>query len=282
MHRILISAVLFFLLASGAEACTVFAAAGGEDIVKGGGTLAAKVRDETSFRHTVKTVRPETGYAYYGLFNGRNLNMGVNEKGLVVFRTTAGSVPEDVRRSAARFKSPEGLRGPEFIARTCASVDEALQQKEIFRMEPVNYMIADRRKIAFVEVFPNGTYAAEVKERGTLTHTNHYITEDGTPFNAKIGKSTSNRLKRINALLSETPKPYTLENFRSFTEDRTDDIRNSIFRAGIPSKGHVRTLATMAVYLPPAGAPEVILKWRDSPENPAVWHEERVRPDFGK
>jgi hypothetical protein len=282
MHRILLSAALSILLASGAEACTVFAATGGEDIVKGSGTLVAKVRDETSFRHTVKTVKPETGYAYYGLFNGRNFNMGVNEKGLAVFRTTAGSVPEDVRRSAVRFKSPEGLRGPEYIARTCASVDEALQQKEIFRMEPVNYMIADRRKIAFVEVFPNGTYSAAVKERGTLTHTNHYITENGAPFNSKVGKSTSNRLKRINALLSETPKPYTLENFRRFTEDRTDDIRNSIFRAGIPDRAHVRTLATMAVYLPPEGAPEVILKWRDSPESPELWHEEHVRPDFSR
>lgn len=74
------------LMAFSANACTVFAATGTE-YVQGGGTLISKVRDERSFNHVVKTVKPDQGYAYTGLFNGKNFNMGVNEKGFVVFRT---------------------------------------------------------------------------------------------------------------------------------------------------------------------------------------------------
>ena len=102
------------LMTSSANACTVFAATGPE-LVQGGGTLISKVRDERSFKHVVKTVKPEQGYAYTGLFNGRNFNMGVNEKGFVVFRTTSGSIPKEVRKQFKRYKSEDGFAGQEFL-----------------------------------------------------------------------------------------------------------------------------------------------------------------------
>ena len=52
------------------QACTVFAATG-ESLVQGGGTLVAKVRDERPARQVVKTVRPDSGWAYTGLFVGK-------------------------------------------------------------------------------------------------------------------------------------------------------------------------------------------------------------------
>lgn len=269
------------LMTSSANACTVFAATGPE-LVQGGGTLISKVRDERSFKHVVKTVKPEQGYAYTGLFNGRNFNMGVNEKGFVVFRTTSGSIPKEVRKQFKRYKSEDGFAGQEFLIRNCASVDEALKHKEIFSMEPTNYMMADAKKIAVVEVLPGGKHVITVKDRGTLAHTNHYIAQNSSDANVISSQNSQIRLNRIRQLLAETGKPLTLQDFINFTEDRHDGPDDSIFRIGTPGKKGSTTLATMAVHIPVEGAPEIYLKWRDNPDDKTAWQMKREIVDFSK
>ncbi len=246
------------------QACTVFAATG-ESFVKGGGTLIAKVRDERPARQIVKTVKPANGWAYTGVFVGKNerFNMGLNEKGLVVFRTTAGSVPMKIRRQAKRWKSPTGLSGHEYIIRHCATVDEALDSK-VFS-EPSNYVMADTTKIAFVEVLPDGSHAAKVYERGKFAHTNHYVLPQHQHANTHIGTSSLIRYTRINALMNEHPLPYQFEDFVTWTKDRHDGPDNSIERIGIPGKSKYTTLSAMVVYLPKEGAPELYLRWRANP-----------------
>lgn len=256
---------------SSANACTAFAASG-EDFVKGGGSLIAKVRDEIPSVQTVKTVNPDDGYAYSGLFVGKKqkFNMGVNEKGFVVFRTTAGSVPKAERAPNGRFKSEDGLDSQEFLIRHCATVDEALQHKEVFK-EATNFVMADNSKVAFVEVKPDGNFHVEVKENGMLSHTNHYLLDGSKEANAKIGKSSQTRLVRIDQLLNESKKPLSMEDFKKFTDDQNAGPNNSIFRTGSKKKGSISTLSKMVVYLPKNGKPDIYLTWRPDPKRSNYW-----------
>ena len=254
-----------------ANACTAFAA-NGKDYVAGSGTLIAKVRDQLMTGQVVKTVYPTSGHAYMGLFNGRKefFNMGINEKGFVAFATTAGSIPKKERQKVKTFRSSEGLTGLEFMMRNCGSVQEALSHVEIFQHRPTNYVMADAKQIAFVEVLPNGTFKTVVKNNGMLTHTNHYITEETRQYNKKISASSQTRLERIQTLLDEHKKPFTMNDFISFTEDRNDGLDNSIFRLG--SKESVpTTLSTMVVHIPEQGTPKLYLKWRDKRNDKSSW-----------
>lgn len=265
---ILIDLILAF---SQANACTAFAA-NGADFVTGSGTLIAKVRDQMMTGQVVKTVYPTSGHAYMGLFNGRKefFNMGINEKGFVAFATTAGSIPKKERLQVKTFRSSEGLTGLEFMMRYCGSVQEALSHVEIFQHRPVNYVMADAKQIAFVEVLPNGKFTTTVKDNGVLAHTNHYITDEAQQHNIKISRSSRTRLQRIQALLNEHKKPFTMNDFISFTEDRNDGLDNSIFRLG--SKETVpTTLSTMVVHIPENEAPRLYLKWRDKRNDKSSW-----------
>ncbi|MGN1208918.1 MAG: carcinine hydrolase/isopenicillin-N N-acyltransferase family protein, partial [Duodenibacillus sp.] len=208
---------------------------------------------------------------FLGLFVGpkERFNMGVNEKGLVVFRTTAGSVPKHIRRQSVRFKSKEGLSGHEYLIRNCATVDEALAQTEVFSHEPTNYMLADARKIAVVEVMPGGRRAVTVRDRGTLAHTNHYLAEEALADNIKIGKSSRTRYERIEELLKASPRPLTMDDFAAFARDRNDGPNNSIFRIGPEAK--ITTLSSMVVYLPENGVPVAEFAWRPDPAEPERW-----------
>ena len=259
-------AAVLMAQAGTAGACTVFAAAGPE-LVPSGGTLVGKVRDERPAKQIVKTVVPGDGYAFVGLFVGDNerYNMGVNEKGLVVFRTTAGSIPKKVRSRSVRYKSPAGFSGHEQIIRHCATVEEALKSG-VF-LEPTNYVIADRKRIAYVEVLPDGTLASQVYDRGRFAHTTHYLMPEHQAANVKIGESSRIRYERITKLMDEQAKPYSMEDFIAWTKDRHDGPNNSIERIGVPGKSCLTTLSAMVVHIPPAGDPEIYLRWR---ENPAV------------
>lgn len=280
MFKLLWLATTLSLCIPCSQACTVFAATGAA-FVKNGGTLVSKVRDERPGTSTVKTVNPPKGYSYTGLFTGlkEHLNMGINEKGLFVARTTAGSVDKDVKSRIEPFNGPDGLKGPEYLVRNCASVDEALQHKEVFNKEPINYILADAKKIAFVEVLPDGKFVVVEKDKGVLSHTNHYITKDSFEFNHVSGISSQVRLNRIQQLLSETKKPFQLKDFISFTEDAHDGVNNSIFR---PNGKNFRTLATMSVYIPENGEPEMYLKWLENERNPDTWLEKKEVIQLGK
>lgn len=258
------------------QACTTFAAHG-KDYVSDAGTLIVKVRDEFMTGQVVKTVRPDKGYAYTGLFTGKRqtFNMGINEKGFVVFRTTAGSVPKEIRRQAKRFKSPERLAGQEFLIRYSASVEEALSHAEVFRHEPTHYIMADRHEIAFVEVFPDGRYSVTRRRNDMLAHTNHYLSEAGQSHNRRIGRSSRTRLERIQTLLSTSDKPFDLDDFIGFAHDRNDGPHNSIFRVHDDEKRQ-STLSVLAVHIPKSGSPELYLKWRDSRSDRTSWKQSRT------
>lgn len=266
----LIAAACLTALAGQAAACTVFAATG--DSVEGGGTIVVKVRDEIFHGQTVKTVRPPSGYAYTGLFTGRRqtFNMGVNEKGLVVFRTTAGSVPKEIRRQAVRFKSSEGLPGQEFLIRYCASVDEALSHPEVFS-EPTNYMMADATKSAVVEVLPGGRTVVKVTENGTLAHANHYILEGAEEGNIRMKGSSEFRLARMEALLAGKPAGRTLEDAVRMASDREGGPDGAVWRPCYEGSKGSHSLALMAVHLKAGAQPRLFLKWRDRGDDAGSW-----------
>ena len=90
--------------AAGTPACTLFGAVG-EGMVEGGGTLAAKTRDEHPGPQRFDIAVPSKGYAYLGLFTGdkHRFNMGFNEKGLFLARSTSGSLLRKERLALPRF-----------------------------------------------------------------------------------------------------------------------------------------------------------------------------------
>lgn len=264
MHKKLLAAIsiLTLSLPSLSLACTLYGATG-STYVEGGGTLVSKNRDWSPSSQTLKYVAPAQGYRYLGLFAGPDYKFnaaGVNEKGLFVAMSTAGSIPKTERRQIKAYKSPEGLRGNEYLLRHTANVLEALSHTEIFK-EPVNYILADSHMVAFVEVFPDGTHSVRLTTSGTLSHTNHYVTAEGAPFNKKIGLSSQTRYNRINTLLGTTTHPLTLADFITFGKDQDAGPDNSIFRTGSKPEG-TQTQANFSVYLPREGSPTVYVNYR--------------------
>jgi isopenicillin-N N-acyltransferase like protein len=164
--------ILFNILP--AQACTLWAANG--TYVEGGGSLIIKNRDwRPDHRQGLKLVTPETGYRYFGLFqldgDAPGLRAGINEKGLVIISATAGSIPASERNAMPRN---HGLLSK--ILNRCASVDAALAQAHWF-VGPQFMMLADKEKVARIEIGPEGKIAVTVTENGVSYHTNHYLEE---------------------------------------------------------------------------------------------------------
>jgi len=261
----LIPLVATFAL-SNALACTLWAATGA-GYTKDGTTLVAKVRDFTPMRQVVKTVRDGKGFAFHGLFVGKKefFNSGINERGLFVASSTAGSIPKK-ERTAVRFaKTPEGWGALETIARTCATVDEAIAHVQaISNGHPVNFVIADRESIAMVECLPNAKVTVKKTKRGVLAHTNHYIESESVIFNQRVGESSLARYARIQELLRTTARPYTLGDFVTMSNDQSNGVDKSIFRVGAsPELG--RTLATIIYAIPKAGPVQYRIYYQANP-----------------
>lgn len=254
-----------------APACTVWGAAGPE-FVKGGGVLAAKIRDEKPLPQSYRRVDDGDGYAFEGLFAGPKgrFNTGVNAKGLFVGRAAASSVSWDTRLKFREFRSPEGYRGPEYLARRCATVEEALAKTEVFTGRPVTLILADSKETAVIEVLPDGTHTVERRNNGFVTHTNHYKQPASAPFNEKTGKSSETRLARINAILEGAEKPWTMDDFAAWARDRHDGPDRSLFRTG-SKKGGPRTLAVMTVRIAPDGRVRLRTEYQPDPENDSDW-----------
>ena len=252
--------------AAGTPACTLFGAVG-EGMVEGGGTLAAKTRDEHPGPQRFDIAVPSKGYAYLGLFTGdkHRFNMGFNEKGLFLARSTSGSLLRKERLALPRFFKHR-LSATDWIMQHYASVDEVLAHKEVF-VEPVNYLLADRTKIAVVEVMPGGQTTVRITEHGTAAHTNHFIEPESEALNQKIGSSSARRLERIRELLAAADKPLKIADMAAMTRDRHDGPVRSIWRTGTKPDG-VQTLAAIAVSLPSIGNPSLNLTWRTDPNNP--------------
>lgn len=251
------------------QACTLYAAAG-KNYVKGGGTLIAKNRDYLALgSQSLELVKPAKGFKYYSLFGAvgdktKFSVAGVNEKGLYVANSAASNLPKELAAKRKKFRSKEGMNATEYMLRNCFSVDDALSKGEALQ-EPQNFIMADRNKIAFVEVLPDHTHVVRTKNAGVLYHTNHYVTPEGLPFNFTTGKSSFIRYCRISELLGETAKPYTLQDFIRFGEDRNYGTDTSIYRMGNGPKTP-QTLASFVVHIPTLGNPEIYVKYRANPD----------------
>ncbi|MDL2059349.1 carcinine hydrolase/isopenicillin-N N-acyltransferase family protein [Mesosutterella sp. AGMB02718] len=255
---------LFLLAASPAALpCTLYGAAGA---AAGGGTLMAKVRDQLPGSQVLRTVVPEKGYAYRGLFVGKRptFNMGINSAGLAAGLSTAGSVPKKKRLSYPRFRGPAGERPLEYLMERCATVEEALAAKEVFD-HPANFILADRTEVAIVEVLPDLTRTVRRVKNGTAAHTNHYIEPGSERFNEKIGESSAARLSRIRSLLASR-KAFSLQDFIAMGHDRSAGPDDSIWRTGEARRE--RTIAFMAVRIPASGAPQLHLEWEERKDDP--------------
>lgn len=252
----LMTVLLFIFSYLPAEACTLWAANGNE--VQGGGSLIVKNRDwEPDHRQGLRIVTPARGYKYYGLFavdgEHQGLKAGINEKGLVIVSATAGSIPTSIRKQMPYTKSLMAK-----LLQECSNVDEVLTKTDSF-LGPQILMIADRQKIATIEIGPEGAFSSAVKQNGITYHTNHYLLENMLTHNRTLGESSQKRIDRIAELLNDAPRPYNLDSFIAFANDQRDGPDNGIFRKGsTPRK--TRTLATWAVWIPPSGSPKLHIR----------------------
>ena len=264
---LIVAVLVIFGFMSTASACTLFAATGVDHVVNSG-TLMAKNRDEKPMPQTVKVIKPEAGYSYYGIFSGKNMlfcAVGINERGLAVGTSTAGSLPKKERLANGIYRSKESLRTNEYMLRYCASVDEALSLPEEVWQEPINFILADKSKIAYVEVLPGGEKSVTVKTNGVIYHTNHYVNSDSSWANQTIGASSLARYNRIEELMTEQ-KIFSLNDFIQFSEDRNDGPNNSIYRVGITPTS-TQTLANFIVFIPQKGSPVLYVKYRQNIED---------------
>lgn len=230
-----------------ALACTLWAAAGPD---AADGTLLAKNRDwAPDHVQNLKLVRAKDGYAFFGLFASGNkapgIKNGINEKGLSVITASASSIPKQQR---AHQPGKRGI-SREILA-NYASVDElAAAADQVFSHARANfYMVADRNKILLAEVGLDGEFRLQIIERGTLTHTNHYLDPRLAHFNILIGQSSRTRFARINHLLQQSAPPFDVARFAQISRDRNDGPDNSLWR-----KGKQHTLSSWIVHSPPRG-----------------------------
>ena len=246
---------LFLLHSPTVHACTLWAANG--DVVSGDGSLVVKNRDWLpNQRASIKMFTPETGYRYFGLYASGEipgLKAGINEKGLVIVSASVDSIPANNRRAMPHTKNRISK-----LLTACASVDEVLTKSDLF-VGPEILIIADKQKVATIEIGPNGLYSATVKQNGFIYHTNHYIDEKLSNFNEKIHQSSRIRYSRIAELLTITEKPFSFNTFVSFSNDQNDGPDNSIFRSS-STLDSVKTVAVWAVHLPPYGSPQLYVK----------------------
>lgn len=249
------------------HACTLWAAAG--TAAEGGGTILAKNRDRIpDHQQVLRLTVPEKGYSYFGIYETKgdrmSLKAGVNEKGLAVAGAAASSIPKQERRGMVYT---HGLY--EKLLSRCGTVEEALKQKALF-LGPQFLMLADRTETAEVEIGPGGMTAVKKIKNGTLHHTNHYKMSSMQVLNRFDGASSTARDRRIGQLLDQTPRPYTMQEFMLFSQDRHDGPKNSIFRTGL-GPGTERTMAEWIVKIPRQGAPEIYVRMLNPGEAPQVF-----------
>ena len=253
--RVAALALALALAPGPARACTLFAAQGSR--VAGGGTLMVKVRDWTPMdRQDLVLVRPGSGHAYFALnAEGADpgLKAGINEKGLMLESATAGSIPRESRREAGRTR---GLLRK--LLAGCASVDEVLARKALFR-GPRFLLAGDATQVAAIEIGPGGQVRVDVTRNGVAAHTNHYLPGSLALANERSpGRSSLSRFARIQELLGG-PAPHTLEGFLGFARDQHAGPDLSIFRTGLAPQG-TRTMSVWSVRLEPGGGGEVVVR----------------------
>ena len=253
MKKIFLTGIMCFSFLPSALACTLFGATGIK--VDGGGTLVAKNRDWKPTYQEVRLVTPPDGYRYYALMTGKNYNFnagGINEKGLFVAMSTAGSIPKKERDAYPKFKTKDGRRANDYILQHYGSVLAVLDSNAKIWSEPVNVILADKDGMAMIEVQPGGIRSLFYQENGVVYHTNHYVYPRAAKSNVKIGPSSLTRYNRIKQLMTEQIGKFHVSDFWTISKDQTAGMDNSIFRLGSKIKG-TRTVAELVAQLPKDG-----------------------------
>jgi hypothetical protein len=259
MLQLAVAGLLCLFSLRPSAACTLWGAAGAA--AAGGGTLVAKNRDwAPDHRQELVLLRPPGGYAAVALLavggDEPGVKAGVNEKGLAIVSATAAQFSSAARKSIQQKK---GLL--RHLLATCASVAEVLQQVDGMR-RPVFYLVADRREVALIEVAPDGLRAVSRRESGFLHHTNHYCGIEPKEPARPPGAGSRQRYARIGELLEAAERPFTLDAFIRFSQDRNAGPDHSIWRTGSDPARH-RTVATWVVDIPASGSPRLYLKTAD-------------------
>jgi hypothetical protein len=269
--------MLFCLIAfSSARACTIWAATGEQ--VKNKGSLIAKNRDNLPHLYTVlKTVFPEKGFPFYGLFDieaDGYVTAGINEQGFAVVNAAANSVPRKKRHVATEDLTQRLLT-------SFGSVSAALSEKDLFqKSHPAIYIIADASKIASIEVAPGGKISVAVQEKGTLFFTNHYTSPELAGANEQSSASSFMRHKRIQHLMTPQASSFMLDDFIAFSNDRNGGSEGALWQApGAP--GTIRTLAAWILYVPTDGPPSLHIKLAN-PDEPERTHTVTLDSAFWK
>lgn len=261
-RRILPVCLAIWLPAAAAWGCTLFGAQGSR--VLGGGSLIVKNRD---WRPEYQEMRMVQGplYRYYGIYGGTENKMalkgGVNEAGLAVFSAAASSIPRK-ERLAMGGGSKGALKK---LLGSCATVEEALASGTDLG-GPKFLLLADASELAWVEVGDRDQVAVRRVSKGSLSHTNFYLSPGFQRLNLKETVSARYRYRRIEELLESQQTPYILKDLMRFSQDRTEGPDNSIWRLGSRPDGP-QTLASFGVWLHPGTRPDVFIKIRYSPED---------------
>jgi hypothetical protein len=223
--------------------------------VQGGGVVIGKNYDGQPAHCELRMVIPKQGITYLGLFSlhsrkGQGPFAGINQKGLAVV-SAAPQTLSDTRTS------PSAERITEKLLTDFETVDALLSAPNTFKKGfPIFYIVADRLKIALIEIPPHGDAAVKATDNGIIIHTNHYITERLLSFNKRTRKDSELRLERINRTLSASSGPLTIDDFIKVSKDKGDGPDDAVFLPGGHS-GAGQTLASWILWLPKSGPPEL-------------------------
>lgn len=257
LSRIII--LLFILSLEGpiALACSMWAATG--DRLRDGGTLVGMTWDvPRGMKGELRFVIPEKGSRYLGLFplhveDNDIVIAGINELGLVVVTASADS-------KKSKKKPRRGGNLVETILTSFGTVDSVLTDRKIFsEAHPLFLIIADSTKIALIQIGSGGKHTVDSTNNGLFYQTNHYTRQNLLKENELYVKNSVLRLNRLQYLIVNHTRPFTLDDFLSIAGDRSNGPDNSIWRIG-SSENKERTLASLVVYLSENSPPELYFK----------------------
>lgn len=246
-----VGAAILLLGNSGASACTLWAASG--TAVDGGGTLLAKNRDwYPNHEQVLRLVHPEHGYAYFGLYAKNKaysgFKAGINEKGLVIVSASASSIP---RKERKQMKYTGAVI--RHVLSHCSTAEEAAAYLKTVE-GPQFLLFGDKTMSGVAEIGRDEKNSIHLTRNGAIAHTNHYTDPALTMYNELPGRSSHVRYARIEDLLRETKRPYTIDDFLRFAKDQNAGPDDSILRTGSTKKSEA-TIATWAVRIPEEGSP---------------------------
>ena len=254
MNSLKIAFIISIFFSSTTWACSLWAVSASQTM------FLAKNRDwAPNHEQKLKWVQPAKGYKFFGLEASGNeapgFKMGINEKGLTIVSASLSSIP----RKDRLIKNKHGLITE--ILSDYKSVDEVLEHKEIFKKaRPMNYMLADGKKMASIEIALHEKISFDIKETGKLLHTNHILSPELAGDNKKIGPGSVTRYKRLEQLLSLLPNSTvpTMENMKKMSLDKTGGPDASLWRTGSTPK-KTRTLSTWIVEYSQTASPTLFI-----------------------